>query len=192
MKKEFFRKSIHLIVGLILLTLLYLEYLSIWVLLGFLLITAITMMLAISNLSKTVRKLISKVERPGRLPGLSGVIYMIGILVVFLLFSEEKVFAAALIVFILGDGLSGLIDSYNSWIKLPYNPKKSLAGLLMGILASTAGVMLIFPWYVAFAGSVFTLLIETLPLRIKNWEIDDNLFVPVIAGAFFYACLGWV
>ncbi len=192
MKGEFFRKTIHITAGLIFLLLHWKGYLTIWILSGAFLIALIVTVVASSNISKHFTSLITRIERPGRIKGISGVTYMVGVMLAFILFSQEQVFAAAIIVLTLGDGFSGLVDHYYGKKKLFYNKKKSVEGLLTGVLASTAGVMLLFPWYIALAGSVITLLIETLPLKILGWEVDDNLLVPLISGAFFYACLGCV
>ncbi len=115
--------------------------------------------------------------RPREKKSFSGAttILLAGILV-FLLFDIE-VAAAAMMIIVIGDTFAALIGRYFGKYRFF---GKSLEGLITFILSANIAVNFIpgMPSDVAFMGVIVGAIVEFLPLL-----IDDNIVVPLIAGA---------
>jgi len=86
--------------------------------------------------------------------------------------------------------LSYIIGKYIGKIKIPWNKKKNIEGPLIGACLSTViiyllysfGVIHINKYFLAFGAAFVAILVD---LRIGDWEIDDNLTIPLISGFIF-------
>ena len=105
---------------------------------------------------------------------------VLGALLAVILF-EKNVAMAAIAVMALGDSVTNIFGRYFGEVKLPYNPKKTVDGALLGVGAGTLAAFFFVPFHVALIGSFCAMFVETLDLKI-GIEIDDNVLVPLVAG----------
>ncbi len=142
-----------------------------------------------------------KLERPddlsrGYARGI--ILYPIAVGMLFLLFgSRMEVVAAAWGILAFGDGFATLAGQGLGGPRLPWNPGKTVAGLLAFVGAGGAAATALYLWTApsAAAGSVAMLcfcaavlgaLVEGVPTG-----IDDNITVPLMTGGFLFA-MGYV
>lgn len=43
------------------------------------------------------------------------------------------------------------------------------------------------PWHEAFFASLIAMIVETVEIKISAEQVDDNLIIPVVAGAVVWA-----
>ena len=106
---------------------------------------------------------------------------VLGSLFAMILFSKE-IALASIAIMALGDSVTNIFGRYFGEVKLPYNRKKTLDGVLMGIGAATLGAFFFVPFHVALIASSVAMFVETLDLKLWLVELDDNLLVPLVAG----------
>jgi uncharacterized protein (TIGR00297 family) len=135
----------------------------------------------------------ARVFRPGDLdaPWTSGIVlYPLAVLGLVLVFRERLDLAAAgWIILAAGDGVATLVGTHLRSPRLPWNPNKSLAGLMAFLVAASAtaaGAVLWMGsdaatlWWVV-AAAIAAGFVETIPIR-----MDDNVTVSLTA-----ACVLW-
>jgi len=81
----------------------------------------------------------------------------------------------------LGDSVSRLVGPYG-YLKHPFHNEKFLEGVITGAAAGFIGALFFISWLPALIASTISMLIEGIDLEIKNFKIDDNLLIPVVAG----------
>lgn len=118
-------------------------------------------------------------ERPNvRFPGYATAWYASGLLMAATLLISKSEIAAVICALAFGDGISAFFGERGK-LKLPYNPEKTLEGVLAFFIAALSSFYFI-GWIAipfAFASAFF----ESLPLK-----IDDNFSVPLFGAIFFY------
>jgi dolichol kinase len=109
------------------------------------------------------------------LPGWGSACYATGALIATTVLTEVNDIAAVFVLLALGDGFSTLVGRMGR-IKLPYNDKKTLEGMVAFFVSSLPAYCFVGPLAIplALVGAV----VETLP------TIDDNLMIPIAATAF--------
>ena len=115
-----------------------------------------------------------------KLPGKGLIAYLIGTLIIFVLF-EKDIAMAGIIVLALGDSFSRLIGPFGK-IKHPFNNAKFMEGIIAGFLAASLGAALFVAPHEAIAASFFAMLLEGINLRLFRFKVDDNITIPIIAG----------
>jgi len=130
-----------------------------------------------------VHHFLEALERPRNikknLAGIGALFYMIGITLAVWLFSKD-VATAAMLVLAWGDSASRFIGPKG---KVKYlNPHKTWEGIIAGIIAATIAAQFFVPLWHALVASSAAMLIEGLDVKIGKLKIDDNLFIPLIAG----------
>lgn len=145
-----------------------------------------------------IGKFLQMFDRPrdAGFPGRGAFYYLLGVFLCIMLFPyDHEIAYSAILILAVGDSLNHLLADATSWkilfphIKLPWNTNKSILGVTLGVLAGTIAAQFFIPIPVAFAASTIALLAETIPFRIKNFYIDDNLTVPLIAGGVIWLLL---
>lgn len=112
-------------------------------------------------------------------PGIAIVYFLTGSLLT-ALFYDHNITTAAILILSVGDGVSGLIRTDRHAIFL--KKYKSWKGLLTAIGASTlATFWLVGIWQAALVSAI-VLFWESTYLKICPIHIDDNLYLPVLAG----------
>ena len=92
---------------------------------------------------------------------------------------------AAIMILALGDSFSRLIGPFGK-IKHPFNNTKFLEGLIAGLIAASLGAMLFIRPHEAVAASFIAMLLEGVDLKLFKLKIDDNITIPVVAGAIIW------
>ena len=186
---EIKRKLIHLLLGIIIVTLLSFGIIN-KIHIFFLIIIAII----VSFLSKKykipiVQHIIQNLERDENLkkfPGKGTIFYFIGVFLV-LTFFPLDIAMAAILVLAFADSIGHLFGIRFGKIKHPYISKKSIEGWIIGLIAGFVGAFIIVPWLQALAASFFAMLVEGIEIKIGLEEIDDNLIIPLIAAIAIWA-----
>jgi undecaprenyl-diphosphatase len=185
---EFRRQSLHFVAG-------FMAVFAHWA--GFLRLRHIAILLVvglmISLLTQKgklsfVQKLLKFFDRPRdkNFPGRGAFYLLFGIFITFLIFPIKIAYAAILILSV-GDSLNRLFASrVPGHLKFPWNRRKNCIGVAIGITAGTLVAQFFVPIVPAFLASVFAIVGETIPVRFGKFYIDDNIFVPLIAGGVLW------
>ncbi len=184
---EIKRQPFHILLGLFLIVLIYNDILNPWILLTVIIITTIGSFVIKKTKPKSIYKLLEFVERKEdleQLPGKGLIAYLIGAFIVILLF-EKEIALASIMILALGDSFSRLIGPFGR-IKHPFNNTKFLEGIIAGVIAASLGAMLFVAPFEAIVASAIAMLLEGIDLRIFKFKIDDNITIPLIAGAVIW------
>jgi dolichol kinase/membrane-associated phospholipid phosphatase len=174
----------HALMGIMIVFLIYMEILTSGVLLFALVSGGVLVLLSLFMKLPIIEPILLYFERPHhrkRFPGKGSFFMVLGALLSVMLF-ERNIAMAALAVMALGDSVTNIFGRYFGEVKLPYNPKKTVDGALLGVGAATMAAFFFVPFHVALIGSLCAMFVETLDLKIIV-EIDDNVLVPLVAGA---------
>jgi undecaprenyl-diphosphatase len=143
-------------------------------------------------------KVLQMFDRPRdkNFPGRGAFYYLLAVFLCIILFPRNADIAySAILILAVGDSLNHLLAQATSWrfllphLKVPWNKKKSVLGVLLGIAAGTFAAQFFIPAWIAFVATTLALLAETIHFRIYKYYIDDNLFVPLIAGGVIWFLL---
>jgi dolichol kinase len=186
---EFKRKMFHIASGLLIVLLLRMGMPA------YMLFITLCVGLPVSLYSKRKRLplvgwFLDNFDRPGTdPPGKGALTFLIGILLVYVLFSgyDTNVVYASILVLALGDSVSclvgrGLKDRNYSRLKHPLSAAKVLEGTIAGLIAGFLGALYFLPWQEALAASFLGMVVEGLELRFGERVLDDNLLVPLAAA----------
>ena len=146
--------------------------------------------LVLSYLSKKTRipviyNLLDKFERKEDLkkfPGKGIIFYFIGVYVALLLFPKD-IAMASIMVLALGDSVSHLYGLHFGKIKNPFSKTKLFEGTIAGLILGFIGAFVFLPWWEAFFASLAAMIVEAIEIKIGTQQVDDNLIVPLVAGA---------
>ena len=185
------RKIIHIFTGLTLLVLIYFDICNLYFLTF---ISIISIILSLIYKKHKIPFLVIFIENfdeknKVNFPGKGFIFFFLGILFSVILFSKT-IALASIAVLTIGDPLSYIIGKYVGRIKIPWNKKKNIEGPFIGACLSTVFIYILYSfelvyinkYLLAFGASLIAILID---LRIGDWEIDDNLTIPLISGFIF-------
>jgi len=185
-KLEFRRQILHVLYGFGLLFLYHWNYININILLGMIIGGAITSLMVKKEKLSPIKRVLSLFERQHHLekfPGRGILFFTIGATLTLILFERNIAYAGILILSI-GDAVSNIVGRHFGRIKTKLNPDKKIEGNIAGILFSIPFAYYFFPnIYAVFAAATVGMFLEIPSLRIYNFEIDDNLLIPL--GAAF-------
>lgn len=194
-KFELHRQIFHIFLGVIIVLLLDLGFFHDIAIFGIVLrdieiIVIIILRVILSSLTKKVKipiihQLLQKFERKEELkkfPGKGIIFYFIGIYTALLLF-PRKIALASIMVLALGDSISHLYGLHFGKIKHPLSKTKFIEGTIAGFAAGFLGALVFLPWHEAFLASSAAMIVEAIEIKIGTQQVDDNLIVPLVAGA---------
>lgn len=124
--------------------------------------------------------------RPFERNGLTGATFVVLANWLAILLFEKHIAVAALLILSISDSLASLIG-------VPYGRRRFLGGSLEGsgafLVSACVISLLLLPQQplAALAGAAAATVIEAATLRIGKWQLDDNLTVPLVAGAVMSA-----
>jgi dolichol kinase len=113
-------------------------------------------------------------ENLRKFPGKGAIYYMLGCTIAAWLYSAD-VATASILILAWGDGMAGLARSF---ARKPNKPWHTTA---IGIIAGTIASGFYAKFIPALAASASAMLLERI-----HWKIDDNLVVPIVAGAVIH------
>ncbi len=180
---EIKRQSFHILLGLLLIALVYYDILTPLFLVMIIPILIIVSLIIRKVKPKTVYNLLGFVERKDDLeqfPGKGLIAYLIGALLVIILF-EKDIAIASIVILALGDSFSRLIGPFGR-IKHPFNNTKFLEGVIAGAIAASLGAMLFIKPIEAIIASTLAMLLEGIDIKLLKFKINDNITIPLIAG----------
>lgn len=185
-KLEFRRQILHLLYGFTLLLLYHWNLIDIKILFGMIIGGAITSIMVKKERLSPIKRILSVFEREHHLlkfPGRGILFFTIGSTLTLLLFEQNIAYAGILILSV-GDAVSNIVGRHWGRITTKLNPNKKIEGNLAGILLSVPFAYYFFPniWAVLAAATV-GMFLEIPAIRIFDFEIDDNLLIPI--GAAF-------
>jgi len=135
---------------------------------------------------------LERFERPEArrvFPGRGAFFYILGAFVVISLL-EKPIAMASIMILALGDSSSHLIGGYIGRMRHPFSDTKFIEGHVAGALIGTCGAMFFVPPLVALVGAAVAMFAEGIDVGFGgNWILDDNLVVPVVAGAVIFLLL---
>ncbi len=125
------------------------------------------------------------------------VLYPTTVLILILIFWKRLEVAAAIWgILAFGDGMATVVGKAMGSRKLPWNPEKSWSGTLAYAVFGTAGAFVLLTWTAPGRYSwVFALTVTAVTAVVAAGAeslpqgLDDNVGVPLLAGAFLYALL---
>lgn len=189
-KQEIYRQILHILTGLITVTLIYFEILSPWSIL----LMIIAGILA-SILSKRIwlpffsffLKHCERQETMKTFPGKGMIFFFIGTLLSIKLFDRDIALAAILIL-TFGDSISHLVGARIGKIKNIFNGdgKKLFEGTLAGSIVGFLTALIFVPFSEAFLGSFIAMIAEVIKIDLNNNQLDDNFVVPLVAGTVMF------
>lgn len=121
-------------------------------------------------------------ERPqymGKFPGKGVIFYLAGCLLALKLFSLN-IASASIMILAFGDSFSHLLG------KLIKNNEKEIESAIVGMITATIAAHFFVGWILAFIGASIAMAAEFIEIRFGQDNVDDNLFVPIIAGTIIY------
>jgi len=124
-------------------------------------------------------------ERPKEMklfPGKGAFFFALGTLVVLHIY-EINIAMASIVIMAVGDSITTIIGTYFGKLKNPLNPEKHLEGTIFAIFASTIAAYYIIDFPRAFIASTISMVFESITSRKIDRVIDDNLLIPIVAGA---------
>ncbi len=184
---ELGRKLMHVIFGSAILAFIYLGYLT-----PFAMAIIVASSVLISLLSQKyhipiIYRLLRNFERPEhlrRFPGRGAVFFLIGVLISLVLFPKSTAMAAIAIM-TFGDAVASIFNITHGKTPHPFSSSKwkLLEGSIAGSLAGFIVALLFVKWPYAIAGSLLGMAFEALEIKINETAVDDNILVPIAAGA---------
>jgi len=199
-KYETERQIIHILFGLVIVFLLYFDFLNPFSLTVITIIAFILFYVAKKYRLIVIYEILQRLERKEDLekfPGRGPLFYLVGATIVVALF-ENDIAMASIIILALGDSIPYLVGNQFKLIRSPFNDSKYLEGSFAGWLAAFIGAFFVlwisginmsigFILLQAFFASLIAMIAEGIDIKIKLNKIDDNIIIPVVAS-----CVMWV
>jgi len=185
-KLELRRQLIHILYGPLLVLLYHFGWINNSVLLGMIVGGSLASFMIKRKKLNPIAKVLRFFERDHHMeqfPGRGILFFTIGAYLTLLLF-ERNIAYAGILILSFADALSNIVGRHFGRIKTRLNPNKYIEGSIVGILVSIPIAYYFVPnLYAAISASVIAMFLEMPSMKIYNWEIDDNLLIPI--GAAF-------
>ena len=110
--------------------------------------------------------------------------FSLGSLITTILFTKQ-IALASIAILTLCDSLPRLILHHGK-IKHPLNNKRFIEEMIIGIIVGTIGGWLFVPFLFAVIAASIAAIVEILDIIIKGHRLDDNLYIPVVAGTVIF------
>ncbi len=186
MNKEFAfelrREFLHICMGLVIIWLAYNCVHVEWLLFGILVAGLIVSFLSLYFKIPFIWQMLQIFERKHYLntfPGKGVIFYLAGCLLVLKLFSLN-IACASIMILAFGDSFPHLLG------KLIKNEEKEIESSIAGIIAATIAAHFFVGWILAFTGACIAMAVEFIEIKFGQDNVDDNFFVPLIAGTIIY------
>lgn len=182
--KEFRRQIFHIVFGCVLIFLIIKNILNVKLLFFILIIGLICSLISLRRKIPGVYWFLKNFDRSKDIksfPGKGAFFYILGILLALKFFNQDAALASISIM-VFGDSISHLVGSSIKKTKYKLGDNKNIEGVIIGMIVG--GILTSFfvtPLY-AFIASVIAMTFEGFGLKFNNYIIDDNLFIPIIAG----------
>ncbi|MBI5392816.1 hypothetical protein HZA96_03010 [Candidatus Woesearchaeota archaeon] len=182
---EIKRKLLHILLGIVLMTLFYYNLLTVIILIAIIIIGLIIAYSIKYYKLPIISWCLNNFERKNTFPGKGVFTFLIGATIVTAAFQKD-IALAAIAILAFGDAFSHLIGRYYGNIKHPLNNEKLLEGTIAGIVVGFIAALFFVSPLEAFLASLFAITFESFEIKIKQYIIDDNISIPVIAGCVVF------
>jgi dolichol kinase/membrane-associated phospholipid phosphatase len=184
-KLELRRQIAHFIMGITIVLLLKYGILNIPIITAVILLGGVISVTSRFIKVPLVYPILRFFERPKEMklfPGKGAFFFALGTLAVLHLF-EINIAMASIVIMAVGDSITTIVGTYFGKLKNPLNPEKHLEGTVIAIFASTIAAFYIVDFPHAFLASTISMAFESITSRKIDRIIDDNLLIPLVAGA---------
>ena len=185
LQREFRRQAVHILVGFFVIIVHgFLGETAISLFLMMALFGVLLSRLIVNNHLVWLKKLLGIFERKKDLeefPGRGPIYFFLGAAATLMFFPQEIAYAGILILS-LGDSVNHYYNRQKELKTLPWNKNKNWQGLIFGIIIGTLASSSLVPLGAAFVASFIAITLESMPLRIAHLYLNDNIFVPIVAG----------
>lgn len=192
LQKEFRRQGVHILVGFFVIIVHgWLQETAISLFLLVALLGVFLSWMILNEKAPWLYKLLTFFERKKDLkefPGRGPVYFFLGAAATLLFFPQDIAYASILILS-LGDSLNHYYNRQKEFKTLPWNPNKNWRGLTVGIIIGTLASSTLVPFGAAFLASFVSITMESMPIRIAQLYLNDNVFVPLVAGGILMLCV---
>jgi len=193
-KLELRRQIAHLFTGAVIVLLLKLQLMNTQILFTITFLGGILVVIARKIRVPLIHDLLEYFERPhhiARFPGKGSFFLVLGSALATLIF-DLHIAMAAIMIMAVGDSVTNIVGRHFGKIKNPFNAKKNIEGTVSAIFFSTLAGLFFIPFFPAFIASTVSMAIESIDLGIKRFEIeiDDNVVIPLVAGAVMTIMMG--
>jgi len=184
-KLEIRRQIIHMLYGPLLITLYHFQILNNSLLLGMIVGGIFASYMIKRQKLPFFARVLSFFERDHHMenfPGRGILFYTIGAFLCLVLF-EPYIAYAGILILAVGDAVTNLVGRYIGKTKTKLSPHKYLEGTVVGILLS---IPIAYSFVPNLTASITTasvaMFLEMLHIKIFDFEIDDNLLIPLGAS----------
>ncbi len=178
--KELKRQLFHASAGIFIVLIFYFSLIPLWIFF-LLMIAGIVIYIAWEKKANPIFEwFFTNFERKNEQPGFGALWYCIGCFLAIVIFPKDIAFASVLIL-ALGDSISTFAGKTYGRIAHPLNKRKKIEGTIAGILLATISASLFVPLLPAFVASFVAMNAEALHWR--KYQLNDNLLLPLLAGA---------
>ncbi|MBN1494663.1 phosphatase PAP2 family protein [Candidatus Peregrinibacteria bacterium] len=192
-KLELRRQAAHMIIGVSIVFLLKLQLLNSFILFVAVFMGGILVLAARKIYIPVLHKILLVFERPhhiARFPGRGSFFLVLGAALTTFIF-EKNIAMAAIMILAVGDSVTNIVGRYFGKITNPFNEKKKVEGTIIAVILSTLAALIFVPIWPAFLASFVSMFFESLDLgwKKRNFEVDDNIMIPLVAGIIITAAL---
>lgn len=182
---ELRRQFFHLCLGIVMVLLLYYKIINAQILLA---VTVLTIIL--SGISLKIKlpfawwflKTFERPEEIKRFPNKGTIFFLLGCLLAVVFFPKDTALASIAILGA-GDSVSHVVGRFYGSKKHPFSSVKMVEGSIAGTVAAFFAAVFFVSPLEALAASVIAMLVEAVEIKISTATVDDNVTVPVVAGA---------
>jgi dolichol kinase len=176
---ELRRQSFHIFLGISIVCLIYFDLIGAKFLFFMLIVGVLISMVASRIKIPFVEWFLQNFDRGDKIRGRGVLTCVLGSLLSILIF-DKNIALASITILALGDSFCHL-GKYGKF-RIPFNDIKFFEGLLIGVFFATLGALVFVSFLQAFLGSLISMVVESLDLKVRNVEIDDNILIPLVAG----------
>jgi dolichol kinase len=185
---EFRRQSFHFIAGFLCVFVHWIGVLRLREIGGLLLLGLIVSLLSVRGKFPFTANIFKLFDRPrdAHFPGKGAFYFLLGVGLTFAFFEVQIAYASILILAV-GDSLNHLFgERMPKQFNLPWNRRKSVFGVLLGIIWGVFAAQFFVPFVPALIATTIAIFLETIPWHIGKYYLDDNVLVPLIAGSVLF------
>lgn len=186
---EIRRQIFHLFFGLFISLLISLDLFYIRFFVVLLFISIIVSIILKKRRLPIISKILDYFDRPKDLkyfPGKGYITFLIGVIISYIIFAiilHNKIAALISIISLtIADSFSSLYGNMFGKLKNPLNKKKSIEGPIFAMFFLFITMLLFLPARYAILLSFLCVFFETLEIKIMGKVMDDNIYIPLIAG----------
>ena len=187
---EFRRQSFHFAAGFCCVFAHWAGFLRLWQIAALLVVGLAVSLVSQYHKIPIVSHVLESLDRPRdrKFPGRGAFYFLLGVFLCILIFQGPNLHIAyaSILILSVGDSLNHLFGTKLHKVKFPWNKRKNLVGVGIGIASGTFAAQFFVPILSAFLASTIAISLETLPLKIGKFYLDDNIMVPLVAGGVLW------